>query len=314
MELFLGVDAGGTSTRVAVADQRGAVVGRGSAGGGNPTTRGLTAAVASLDEAIRQALRGLDARDVRAAAVGMAGLGENHHAFSDLWRAVGLTVTPQMVGDVDVAFAAGTSAPDGTVLISGTGALAATVVGHTAVDVADGLGWLVGDEGSAFWLGREGLKAVLEELRRPGGEISSLASAVSARMLGARQATPELFEPLLAEAYAAPPLSLADLAPLVTAAAAECPAAAAIVGRAADALVATVARIRAADSTAPVVLAGSVLTAHSPVRSAVCERIRLRWAVEPAVAGDTAAAAAWLAARVPSPDPYSLHRTLVRTA
>jgi len=314
MELFLGVDAGGTSTRVAVADERGAVVGRGSAGGGNPTTRGLTAAVASLNEAIRQALRGLDARDVRAAAVGMAGLGENHLMFSDLWRAVGLTVTPQMVGDVDVAFAAGTSEPNGTVLISGTGALAAEVVGHTAVDVADGLGWLVGDEGSAFWLGREGLKAALEELRRPGDEISSLTSAVTTRMLGAQQVTSKLFEPLLAEAYAAPPLSLAALAPLVTVAAPDCPVAAAIVGRAADALVATVARIRAADSAAPVVLAGSVLTTHSPVHSAVCERVRLRWAVEPVVAGDTAAAAAWLAARVSSPNPYGLHQMLLGTA
>lgn len=314
MDLFLGVDAGGTSTRACVIDLQGAVIGRGLAGGGNPTTRGLDSAVRGIGESIRQALSGLDARDVRSATVGMAGLGDNHLAFAGLWPALGLVVSPVLVGDVEVAFAAGTSAHNGTVLSVGTGAIAATVTDHVVVDVADGLGWLIGDEGSAFWLGREGLKAVLEELRRPGPAITPLASAVTTRMLGESPAAPKSFEPLLAAAYSAPPLTLADLAPLVTAAADEHPAAARIVNRAADALTATVARIRAPGETTPIVLAGSVLAAHSPVRFAVRERLWPLWDAELTDAAETAAAAAWLAARPRSPDPAGLHQRLLQSA
>jgi glucosamine kinase len=313
MDLFLGVDAGGTSTRACVADLRGTVTGRGRAGSANPTTHGSASAQHGIGAAVRQALRDRDARDIRAAVVGMAGLMDSDRAaFSDLWPALGLAVTPDLVSDADVAFAAGTSAANGTVLISGTGAVAARVTGHTAIEAAGGLGWLIGDEGSAFWLGREGLKAVLEGLRRSSPVIDSLASAVIARILGESPARPQHAEPLLTAAYGGPPLALADLAPLVTANAGESAAAAAIVERAADTLASAVARVRDPGERTPIVLAGSVLTAGSPVRAAVRERLRRLWSTaDRADAGDTAAAAAWLAARTHSPDPGSLHSRLL---
>src|SRR3954452_24281649 len=70
--LVLGGDLGGTSTRIVVADADGNVVGRGAAAGGNPTSHPATAA-ANFGQALHAALAGLDASEVKAAVVGMAG-------------------------------------------------------------------------------------------------------------------------------------------------------------------------------------------------------------------------------------------------
>ena len=48
----------------------------------------------------------------------------------------------------------------GVVTAAGTGVIT-FAVGSTAVARVDGWGWLLGDDGSAFWLGREAMRAVL---------------------------------------------------------------------------------------------------------------------------------------------------------
>ena len=166
--LVLGGDLGGTSTRILVADRDGAAHGHGAAGGGNPTTHPDTAA-AALGQALGEALDGIERSRVRAAVIGMAGGGarQGHDvrdALARAWTGAGLAVSPEYVGDLDVAFASGTAEPDGTVLIAGTGAAAGAVREHRTVRTADGHGWLLGDEGSGFWLGREAARATLRTL------------------------------------------------------------------------------------------------------------------------------------------------------
>ncbi|WP_410050193.1 BadF/BadG/BcrA/BcrD ATPase family protein, partial [Actinomadura sp. CNU-125] len=77
------------------------------------------------------------------------------------WQAMGLRGSPAVVTDIAVAFAAGTSRPKGIVVFSGTGAGAAVINDGTIVQRADGYGFLVGDEGSAVWLGKEAVRAAL---------------------------------------------------------------------------------------------------------------------------------------------------------
>ena len=60
--------------------------------------------------------------------------------------------------------ASGTSAPRGAVLIAGTGTIAAWIADGEVTHRIDGHGWLVGDDGSGFWLGRQAVRAVLAEL------------------------------------------------------------------------------------------------------------------------------------------------------
>ncbi|WP_449064438.1 BadF/BadG/BcrA/BcrD ATPase family protein, partial [Planomonospora algeriensis] len=190
MDLMLGVDAGGTSSRAVTVTSQGDVVGRGRAGGGNPAALGAARAFANLGLAVRGALASLDPAEVRAVTVGLAGAATLRDpavraVFERTVLDCGPVVPPRVVGDAVVAFAAGTAAPSGTVLISGTGAVAARITGHEPVAVADGHGWLLGDEGSAFWLGRAAARTAVRQAGsgRPRRDLGPLARLVVGHLL-----------------------------------------------------------------------------------------------------------------------------------
>ncbi|MEU4702325.1 N-acetylglucosamine kinase [Nonomuraea dietziae] len=362
MAMVLGVDAGGTSTRAAVLSLEGEVVGRGLAGCGNPMAAGARVAFGNLRTAVEQALGAVDRSSVKGGVVGLAGSGLLREpsamaAFAAVFS--DLPVVPRAAGDVVVTFAAGTPAADGTVLVSGTGAIAAKIIDRAQGRLADGYGWLLGDEGSGFWLGRAAARVAVRELdagtpglltrlvtehllpssppvvhlppsdsaapafsHLPPGDSTAPAlshlppadsappalSDLPADSAGAahRDATGpgrvdqvgELVDRIAATVQSRPPLALAELAPLVSRAAADGdPAALSIVEAAAAKLARTASEVREPLDRSPIVLAGSVLTSGGPVQQAVRELLGRRWAAAPiSVAKDGAGAAAWLAA------------------
>src|SRR6185437_6451927 len=131
MKIVIGVDAGGTGTR-AVAMCGGRVVRRGLAGPGNPASVGPVRAAKEIKQAVEQVTQADDS--VIGIAVGVAGISELDEAMcrAQLQRLrCPLTFYPDAV----TAFAAGTDAADGTVLIAGTGAVAATIRDHALGEV-----------------------------------------------------------------------------------------------------------------------------------------------------------------------------------
>jgi glucosamine kinase len=278
MELALGVDAGGTGSRALLLDHAGVQVGRGDGGPGNPMAGPV--AVQRIGATVRAALRGHDPARVGFAVVGIAGLSSlaNHavrDAFAAEWRAIGLRCPVRIVGDAVTAFAAGAPGETrGAVLIAGTGAVAALVDGLEVRRTADGHGWLLGDEGSGVWVG---LQAVRSAVRR----TSALRTAV---MEHAGTRTPD---ELIAWATRQSPGAFARLAPLVCTT--RDPEAERIVAEAVDRLVATVAELDHPDG--PVVLAGGLLTADTPIRAGVLDALGDR----ARVSGDPVTGAARLA-------------------
>ncbi|WP_232664940.1 N-acetylglucosamine kinase [Pseudonocardia sp. TRM90224] len=311
MDLFLGIDVGGTGTRVAVVDADGRVLGSALGAGGNPITHPRSTAFGVLADTLGTAVAGLAAgsvRSVRAMVVGMAGSGSVPadvlaSELATVAGTVGITCTPEVVGDAVTAFAAGTPEPDGVVVIAGTGAATVRMTGRAWTDGIDGDGWLLGDIGSAFWLGRKGVQAALAALdtRR---EATTLLPAVTAALLGAPTAKPGspasglwLRERIVEAVTAQAPIALARLAPLVSVAAAEGdPVAERIVAAAASALVSNVSAIRAPDERTPIVLAGSVAGGRTPVAALLRAELDAGWPGCVRVAGDCGLAAAWLAA------------------
>ncbi|GAA5019955.1 hypothetical protein GCM10025734_73730 [Kitasatospora paranensis] len=252
-DLVLGVDAGGTGTRCVLATADGRIVGRGSAGGANfRSSGGREAARGQLAAALRAALGDTDRGLVRAGVLGLAGAGAAGHRTAgelaaDAWSDAGLPGLPTVVPDLTVAFAAATDEPSGTLLLAGTGAIAARFEQRELVRRSDGHGWLLGDEGSGVWLGLNALRAVLAALDGRTGP-TALTVPVAADLLGGPGAADLLCAPgdadrpgepggaarpggtaeaepaglcqrLVAVAYPPQPARLAALAPLVEAAA-----------------------------------------------------------------------------------------------
>ncbi|WP_405098592.1 N-acetylglucosamine kinase [Micromonospora sp. NBC_01412] len=321
--VVVGLDVGGTSTRAVALTLAGERLGDGRGAGGNPTSHGAERAAGELLTALRGALSGVDPTRVRAGTIGLAGAGRlladpaGKAAFDQAWRDAGLRCPCSVHGDALVAYASGTASPDGTVLIAGTGAIAAQVRDLRLDRVADGHGWLLGDAGSGFWLGREAVRRLLAGLDR-GRTTGPLATQVLTELVGSDRVAARPRDTVDAVVQAVtrrPPVELARLAPLVVAAAlAGDPVATGLLDEAAGQLAESAGRIRPPGAVDPVVLGGGLLTGDTPLAAAVRAELGRRWPDAPLrTAGDGAAAAAWLAARdLPEvTDPTALHPLLV---
>ncbi|MEU8410918.1 BadF/BadG/BcrA/BcrD ATPase family protein [Micromonospora sp. NPDC048842] len=323
--VVVGLDIGGTSTRATVLTLTGHRVGTGRAGGGNPTSHGAERAAAELLTALREALADVDPTRAAAGTIGLAGAGRlladpaGRAAFDQAWHDAGLRCPYEVHGDALVAYASGTAAPDGTILIAGTGAITAQVHELRLDRIADGHGWLLGDAGSGFWLGREAVRRLLADLDAGRG-LGALTTTVLTEILGSADiaARPrDTVDATIQTVTRRPPIELARLAPLVVDAATHGdPVATALITTAAGHLTESVSRIRPAGAVTPIVLGGGLLTADTPLAAAVRAEIARHWPDAPLrTAGDGAAAAAWLAARgLPEvTDPAALHARLFPT-
>lgn len=311
--LFLGIDAGGTRTRALLADSTGAVLGTGASGPANVAGPDLETALRHMAEAAAAARGALGPESIGAVCAGAAGMlsmpGVAEHFGARLRAALGVGGPVAFVSDAVTAFAAGTPEPDGAVLIAGTGAVALAVRGHTeAAGRADGYGWLLGDAGSGFWLGREAVAAVLRHLdgHGPGGWMVQAVLGVIApanRTSGA----------VVARCMVEPPARLARFAPMVCEAAEGGDALAqGLVDGAVAHLAATAAA--AAEPGRPIVLAGSLLTEPTPVARGLRGRLAEHFPGAPvATAAEPVRGAAWLAGRGFAPDAAArreLHRRI----
>jgi N-acetylglucosamine kinase-like BadF-type ATPase len=243
----------------------GSVLGTASAGPGNPCVQGPGAAQA-IGAAIRAALGTHAPASVSAAVVGIAGISALatpgvSETFDREWRAIGLTCPVHIVGDAVTAFAAGTPEPTGTVLIAGTGAVAALVDGLDVVRTADGLGWLLGDEGSGTWLGLQAVRAAVRGSSSLATQVLAAAGITSA-------------DALVNWAGTQPPSAFAALAPLVCTS--PDPLAKKIIAEAVARLLKTLDQLDSPGT--PVVLAGSLLTEDTPIRTGVLNALRSRGA------------------------------------
>ena len=165
----LGLDAGGTKTVCLLADEEGHVVAEARGGGANLQASGELEVEKVLHGVMADAIG--DRRIVPAAiCLGIAGV--DRPADSAVVRAImgriGHRARVLVVNDALVALEAGAPGQPGVVVISGTGSIA---YGRNAAGEAarsGGWGYVLGDEGSGYWIGRAALRAVLRESDRRG--------------------------------------------------------------------------------------------------------------------------------------------------
>ena len=158
----LGIDAGGTETRWALARPSGEIVAEGR-------VRGFSAlqvreperafVAATLEELAREVLA--VGKPMRAHA-GLTGFGGEHEALKTLVAAP-LGIAPQAVGvgsDIETLYLDLFEPGEGYVVYAGTGSVAAFVDTQGTLHRAGGRGVTVDDAGGGYWIAREALRAV----------------------------------------------------------------------------------------------------------------------------------------------------------
>lgn len=163
MAYYLGIDGGGSKTTCVVGDEA-SLLATVIAGPSNITRVGEVRARESLNDAIRQACADakIDPRQLKRACIGVAGAG--HEEIAGVLRRIMAELIPselEVVGDMQIALQAALGAGPGIIVIAGTGSIAygRDAQGRTAR--AGGWGFAISDEGSAHWIGRTALAALL---------------------------------------------------------------------------------------------------------------------------------------------------------
>ncbi len=162
--LKIGVDGGGTKTRAVVVDDALRVLGRGEAGSSNHYSVGVERAAENAVSAIESAVEAADVTlsDINACGLGLAGACTHVEqrtladALATFIKGVSLVVDE----DAAAAQAGAFNGEPGAICIAGTGANCFGVNAQGARTRADGLGPLLGDRGSGYWIGEAALRAV----------------------------------------------------------------------------------------------------------------------------------------------------------
>jgi N-acetylglucosamine kinase-like BadF-type ATPase len=157
MDRVLGIDGGGTKTDIALVDRAGRVLRRSRAAGLDPTGESDWQAV----------LNGIAAEigPVAGVVLGLPYHGEIA-AISQEQAQVAARVFgagARVLNDVEVAFGGALCGAEGVLILAGTGSMA-WARGPLGTHRVGGWGDLFGDEGSAFWIGREALGRVSQAL------------------------------------------------------------------------------------------------------------------------------------------------------
>ncbi len=165
MKLFLGVDGGQSGTTAVIGDETGRVLGTGEAGPCNHAAKAEgrarfeSAIRGSVAEACREAGLDLAAIEFEAACFGLSG-GPEHR--EEVLASILRCRRPFLLTtDAAVALAGATPEGQGIIVIAGTGSISfgRNAQGRTAR--AGGWGYVFGDEGGAFDIGRQALRAAL---------------------------------------------------------------------------------------------------------------------------------------------------------
>lgn len=179
LNLYLGIDGGGTKTHAVLLDAEKNFVGEGFAGASNPLRVGVETAVGNIYQATVAACDAANKSrgDIVAATCGLAGvrrldLRERiRERFAEKLKIKRI----EIVTDAEIALFGTTLGKAGVVLIAGTGSICYGRNEAGATAIAGGWGPLAGDEGGGSNIARRGLQAIAKasDGRGPATKLSA---------------------------------------------------------------------------------------------------------------------------------------------
>lgn len=162
MELYLGIDAGGTHTRGRLVSGTGQILGTGEAGPAN-TPAGLPQALRAIEDAYSQAVTegGLTQAEISSIDAGMGIAGLNRRGFLEGLKAHDFPFnTTAFASDAAIANLGAHGGEDGAIVVVGTGSVGFARVGDDIFTIG-GYGFPVSDEGSGAELGLRAIRRAL---------------------------------------------------------------------------------------------------------------------------------------------------------
>jgi len=178
---YLGIDGGGTKTTCAVGDET-RLLATATAGPSNIVRCGEEQARQSLIQAVRQACAACAITPDQVVSTCIGGAGAARPELAAIVRSILAEILSSpidVVGDMETSLEAAFGDGPGVIVIAGTGSIAFGRDNAGKTLRAGGWGFEIGDEGSAHWIGRSAISAVLRASDLHGDRVLSSALAQS---------------------------------------------------------------------------------------------------------------------------------------
>ena len=169
----LGIDVGGTKTVCLLGDEEGRVLATAKGPGANLQAVGELQLEKVLHAVMEETVA--QQKTVPAAiCLGIAGVDrpEDASVVRGIMSRIGYKARTLVVNDALIALQAGIGAAAGIVIVAGTGSIAYGCDRHGNAARAGGWGYVLGDEGSGYWIGRLALRAIVREADGRGQRTS----------------------------------------------------------------------------------------------------------------------------------------------
>lgn len=172
LKYLIGIDGGGTNSRLLAAGSNGEVLGYCVGKSTNVESNSVEFVLANLKKIVEQFLAesGCSLQDCQGVCLGTAGVDTEKSLLevNEIVKQLHFPCRTLVVNDAEVALAAETKGEPGALLISGTGSIGYAINRTGETCRVGGYGYLVGDEGSAYWVSRKAIQYILRAFDQTG--------------------------------------------------------------------------------------------------------------------------------------------------
>lgn len=165
---YIGIDGGGTKTSFTIINEEGTQLDQLITGTSHYIQIGFDGVLSLLNESIEKILNKNNIRrnEIKAAFVGLPGYGEVKDAklkLDEIVKTVFNDIAFKIGNDVEVGLSASLAGKCGVNVVSGTGSIALGKDNSGKYVRCGGWGDYIGDEGSAYWIGKKALEVFSKE-------------------------------------------------------------------------------------------------------------------------------------------------------
>lgn len=220
----IGVDGGGSGIRAVVVkfspEGDWEVIGQAVGETANPSLIGQKASAELIRHVLADAVEasGLEFAQIGSVALGVAGASKMLDWLQVVPKAVLPDASVYACTDAEIALVGGRGTREGLLILAGTGSVLFALDRQGKSHLSGGWGYLIGDEGSGFWLASTALRYLSEQVDGVG-QATLLKEAICTAL---SVSDPRDLIPIIYDVEGEPPNKrLADLAPIILACAQE---------------------------------------------------------------------------------------------
>jgi N-acetylglucosamine kinase-like BadF-type ATPase len=179
---FLGIDAGATATQWALINQSGVVDSGTSAAMDGHLYR--SSSKERMDQVLKEIAVQIKDKEISGVYMGITGV-TNDGSIEALAATV-LAAPIKVVSDIELAYRANLADGEGILLYAGTGSVAFAIDQQAKNHQIGGWGYLLGDEGAGYWIGKEAIRHSMFDIEMnkqslPGSLTSEVLDVIGGR-------------------------------------------------------------------------------------------------------------------------------------